>query len=1265
MKTMTLTRTIALVAALACAKEVRAQGDLDILLRTVPPIVMIQLDTSGSMSNVTLPAEYLAVRGAALPPPANPFPSIWFNTPTDGSTPADGIPRLAARVVNGSAASLTNYNPAGGNGYNSSGSTTATTQENYQRTCQLFAGQSTASTGSICYPGAGPGNSPLCRDDDSNGSSPQSGWRIRCWEMPGAAAGSCPALVPTALYTGAGGSCTTINRNRQRGTTVAGTATFTSRPYTTIVLPNFSAAAGGATTDYPANYLWWMLNEIYNNRTPAFIAQDRMVAAKQAVTALVNQMNVDGQNPRVKFGLARYSGENGGYIVVPASLTSKAAILTAIDNVSDSTELPASGLTPLSEALVDVARYLAGSSRFGDYPQYNRNVTGGTSAPIPPSPITSECEKVFIVVVTDGLPTCDGNNHYGTNFSTTMAGFIDGDPVIPAPTTTCSPAATSSPDSLDDVAAKLFDMDLRPPGTAPINGVQNAITYTVGFAVDAPLLQDAADRGDGTYYASNDATELGNALALAVNDILLRNTTLTAANVPANRSAFGDGFYTAYFEPGAQRSLWPGHLQAFTVNQALDVVDAGGAPAIDPLTDLFIEPRNPHWDLADTLISDYASRTIYTTKAGVRTLFTPDPGITPTDLGVLLSEEPQYPQDPNNPDFTTAEELTDAIVNFVHGFDAFDEDDDGSVVDAREFVLGDIFHSNPIAIGPPLNFLRFETGYGPASDVNSFMGTYGRRDRVLYVGANDGMLHGVYAGSFYDPNTSVAGDESYTAGVPNRELFGYVPGIVLPKIKQLPKVGTGKEYFVDGPSSAADVWIDYDGDSIKEGSDWTTVLLTPLREGGEGVLALDVTDPGATAGNHGPYPRLMWEFTHANLGETWSKPIVTRVKLRAGFGVGDRCGANNGDGNCVEEWVAIFGAGYRQQGDPNLSLYTNDPNNPTYTRKGRGVYMVRVRDGAILSSIAQDPNSATYSKMRYAIPAEPAVLDLNFDGFADVVYIGDLGGQLWKWDISTVGLQVSGVVPNTDWPAGVVFEAPVATTAGGVLHYHSIFQSAAAAFNEGDLWLSFASGERANLGYAGQADPNNPTSLVGLYDDNNRFWVLKDRTPTGTGAFPTTLPNYEEPLMPATVPLPGHGSLTDVTNVAQDPNDLDEGYFFRVPDGEKFMTNHLIFDGIVYTASYKPELGITPPAGSCALGGTTSAWGFELDDAGASFDDPVNVNQFVRTVTIGNGAPTDPKITVGPDGVRITLQTSTGEVLKLGDPPPLDLVDMIYWRQNF
>ena len=324
---------------------------------------------------------------------------------------------------------------------------------------------------------------------------------------------------------------------------------------------------------------------------------------------------------------------------------------------------------------------------------------------------------------------------------------------------------------------------------------------------------------------------------------------------------------------------------------------------------------------------------------------------------------------------------------------------------------------------------------------------------------------------------------------------------VLPTLKSLPRDDIAKVYYVDGTPTAADAWVDYNGNGTKEGDDWTTAMLVPLREGGEGLLALDVTNPSATSGNHGPYPRLMWEFTDAGLGQTWSRPIVTRVKMKGAFGTGDKCGANDGDGDCVETWVAIFGAGYRNESNPNMGVYISDPNNAT-AKKGRGVYMVRISDGSILAHLAQDPNvSAPLNKMAYAITAEPTVLDLDGDGFAELVYFGDVGGQMWKWDLSQIGVTTSGKVPTSVWPANILFQAPVVTMAAGVKHYHSIFQGAAAAYLKGVLSLSFGSGERADLGY--QGDPSaDPNDLVGLYDDNNRFWVVLDRNPTGAGRVP-------------------------------------------------------------------------------------------------------------------------------------------------------------------
>ena len=119
------------------------------------------------------------------------------------------------------------------------------------------------------------------------------------------------------------------------------------------------------------------------------------------------------------------AASNGGYIVVPASLTNKVALLAAINNANTANPhgLPSNGGTPLSETLVDVGRYLSGTSQLGSstqglgpsatpYPVYNRNMTtGGTTGTVPPSPVDSECEKIFVIVVTDGLPTSDTHDH--------------------------------------------------------------------------------------------------------------------------------------------------------------------------------------------------------------------------------------------------------------------------------------------------------------------------------------------------------------------------------------------------------------------------------------------------------------------------------------------------------------------------------------------------------------------------------------------------------------------------------------------------------------------------------------------------------------------------------------------------------------------------------------------------------------------------------------------------------------------------------------
>ena len=123
--------------------------------------------------------------------------------------------------------------------------------------------------------------------------------------------------------------------------------------------------------------------------------------------------------------------------------------------------------------------------------------------------------------------------------------------------------------------------------------------------------------------------------------------------------------------------------------------------------------------------------------------------------------------------------------------------------------------------------------------------------------------------------------------------------------------------------------------------------------------------------------------------------------------------------------------------------------------------------------------------MCFAHPATPAVYDSDGDGLADVIYVGDLGGNLWKWVIEAP-LQLSGATTASsaaaDWPFRKLFSAPVYND-GSNNFYKSFYFPPAGTKKNGKLWLAFGSGERNDLLYMGDA---------GTTDDNNRFYVMED-----------------------------------------------------------------------------------------------------------------------------------------------------------------------------
>lgn len=188
-----------------------------------------------------------------------------------------------------------------------------------------------------------------------------------------------------------------------------------------------------------------------------------------------------------------------------------------------------------------------------------------------------------------------------------------------------------------------------------------------------------------------------------------------------------------------------------------------------------------------------------------------------------------------------------AIVNYLRG-DRSNEKPTGTLRQ-RVSLLGDIAHSSPVYVGAPQNRNYQRFGWQGSESYLAFLDAKRSRAPVVYVGANDGMLHG------FNANASSA-----TKG---REIFAYVPQRMLTTAGQLStyaKETYAHRFFVDGSPTVADVYI---------GGAWRSILVTTLGRGGNSVVALDVTNPAQIS--------VMWDLTIPELGVMTAHPVITRL----------------------------------------------------------------------------------------------------------------------------------------------------------------------------------------------------------------------------------------------------------------------------------------------------------------------------------------------------------------------------------------------------
>jgi type IV pilus assembly protein PilY1 len=1037
------------------------------------------------------------------------------------------------------------------------------------------------------------------------------------------------------------------------------------------------------STRYDGDYLNWLfssqntvqaeiddpINEVRHcqNADPAIYAKyqiKRITAAKRVVLDTMCQVL---ETKEIRFGLsvfrdyAEASDPNGGYIEVGIDDNSP----THADALEDAVEdTRADTWTPLAETLFQSYTYfmprdsslMPPSKTPGvSFPVYKYKTTpigvGGefttTNSEIPGDPVQYSCQKNFIVVITDGEPTRDDfEKRVPTNTARKFPKFEDligdynpdGEDEVPGNCSGCS-------FYLDDIAKFMHENDCRPD----MEGDQTLDIYTIGFTTNATanaLLQKTATQGNGLFFTSNSPDELRTRLVSSINDILEKAQSFTAATVPSTRTASGGSFYTSFFLPSAKSAFWEGHLRAYRTDAVGDVFGQAGTCAfLDPDPgECNSGPSNPaalpYWDAGEQIpLPD--SRTLYTSQVNAgtpgRVVF--DSGLTATDTTVAPFAVPPAPA-PNviypGSGALTEEGLADEVVSYARGCE-FGTGVSGAGVASdlvcvpRAWRLGDIFHSAPAVVPAPKATLN-------DASYQAFKSLYALRKRVIYTGSNAGFLHAFDAGAL-DITTS---PPNYLDGS-GTELFGFMPWEARRNIRNLPVDDpTTRTYYVDGSPQVVDVWFPSNPtDTTKSIEEWHTILVGGMRQGGRAYYSLDVTNPDDPA-----YPGYLWEFPNETdpdttavptsvlpyLAQGWSQPIITRVRVKVD--------ANDNGGVGYERWVAIVSGGYDPASDPNDHA-NYDPN----AIAGRSLLMIDVASGELLAMKRFDLSASdAQSAMQYAIPSTPGVLDLDFDGFADLVYVGDLGGQVFKWVINAVGedrvndSSAAGDYSQPSWPLKLFFEAPVTSVNASTNYYKSFFTAPQAVYVGRRLHLAFGSGERMNIGFAG---------LPGE-DENNRYYAMTDLDP------------YELKIPPYVLPTLTESDLNEIDGPSSCENVLGRGFFLKVADGEKFVTNTEIFQHYIFTGSFIPNNTGDP----CTSKGNGSLYGFRIDCGQPLFSDEWGVP--IIKIDLGEGMPTDPQISVGVNGKdnRIYIEKSGADLESIAAPPlNFDDGSLIYWRE--
>lgn len=575
-------------------------------------------------------------------------------------------------------------------------------------------------------------------------------------------------------------------------------------------------------------------------------------------------------------------------------------------------------------------------------------------------PITTQCQQNFSILLSDG--------------------FWNG----PDPASAIGDADRDGYNrTLADVAKYYYDKDLSPLANAVPTSVfdgnnkQHMVSFTVAFGLRGaladtngdgwpdPALKENSDWGNvfstnagpqidariddlwhaafnskGRYIQAQAPNDLVNALTTALSDITDR--VGSSASVATNSGSLNAGSHL--FQARFDSSGWSGQLLAFSIN-----------------SDATLNPV-PSWEASDELESKNfnTGRRIVTFNPSSNTGIpfrwpaayrTPVSGsdLSSTQINQLLADAPFPTSTTVAGEVAANQAYGSALLNYLRG-DRSNEDVSPYFFRARNSKLGDIVDSDPKFIGPPRFRYPDSTSFAP-KPYSSYVTSNASRIPMVYVGANDGMLHG------FREDTG-------------EELVAYIPGKVFQNLSVLSDPLYQHRHYVNEAPTIVDAYLPTKTDPVTgTAGSWRTVLAGSLGGGGQAVYALDVSNPlGFSEASASSI--VLWEFDDSDdrdLGFTYGEVQIAKMQN--------------------DVWAAVFSNGYNNS--------TADGNASTTGRAY--LYIVNIETGGLIKKIDTGAGSTGTPNGL----STPSLIDTDSDGEVDTIYAGDLQGNVWKFDVSS------------------------------------------------------------------------------------------------------------------------------------------------------------------------------------------------------------------------------------------------------------------------